>query len=82
MASFTAVTLVVAVAPIGPLLLRDPTVQDLLSVLHPPLTQGSRGIYLLGTDQLGRDLLARLVSGMRTSLLITSSAVLIGGIIG
>lgn len=82
LAAFVAVALVVAVAAFGPLLARDPTAQDLLSVLKPPLTQGNAGTYLLGTDQLGRDLLARLVSGMRTSLLITFFAVLIGGMIG
>lgn len=82
LAAFVAVALVVAVAAFGPLLARDPTAQDLLSVLKPPLTQGNAGTYLLGTDQLGRDLLARLVSGMRTSLLITFFAVLIGGVIG
>jgi len=81
-AAFFAVVLVVAVAALGPLLARDPTAQDLLSVLKPPLAHGNAGTYLLGTDQLGRDLLARLVSGMRTSLLITFFAVLIGGIIG
>jgi peptide/nickel transport system permease protein len=80
--AFVAVALVVAVAAFGPLLARDPTAQDLLSVLKPPLTQGNAGTYLLGTDQLGRDLLARLVSGMRTSLLITFFAVLTGGVIG
>jgi len=82
LAAFVAVALVVAVAAFGPLLARDPTAQDLLSVLKPPLTQGNAGTYLLGTDQLGRDLLARLVSGMRTSLLITFFAVLTGGVIG
>ncbi len=82
LAAFVAVALVVAVAAFGPLLARDPTAQDLLSVLKLPLTQGNAGTYLLGTDQLGRDLLARLVSGMRTSLLITFFAVLTGGVIG
>lgn len=82
LAAFVAVVLVVAVAAFGPLLARDPAAQDLLSVLKPPLTQGNAGTYLLGTDQLGRDLLARLVSGMRTSLLITFFAVLTGGVIG
>lgn len=80
--AFVAVALVVAVAALGPPLARDPAIQDLLSVLKPPLAHGNAGTYLLGTDQLGRDLLARLVSGMRTSLLITFFAVLIGGVIG
>ncbi|WP_197435174.1 ABC transporter permease subunit [Nitratireductor arenosus] len=81
-AAFAAVALVVLVAALGPLLTRDPTAQDLLAVLRPPFATGSAGTYLLGTDQLGRDLLARLVSGMRTSFVITFSAVLVGGLVG
>ncbi len=82
LAALAAVGVLVAVAALGPLLARDPTAQDLLSVLRPPLSAGNAGTYLLGTDQLGRDLLARLFSGMRTSLVITFFAVLIGGTVG
>ncbi|QDY99596.1 ABC transporter permease [Nitratireductor mangrovi] len=80
--AFAAVTIVVAISALGPLLVRDPNAQDLLAVMRPPLARGNVGTYLLGTDQLGRDLLARLVTGMRTSLLITLFAVLIGGVFG
>ena len=52
--------------------------------------QGSSARYLLGTDQLGRDLLSRLIYGARISLLVGLAAtalnvvvaVLIGGISG
>ena len=52
--------------------------------------QGSSAKYLLGTDQLGRDLLSRLIYGARISLVVGLSAtalnvvvaVLIGGISG
>ncbi len=43
-------------------------------------------IHLLGTDSLGRDLLARLIHGTRSSLLVgfgaTALALLIGGVLG
>ena len=38
--------------------------------------------YYLGTDHLGRDILARMVSGARVSLLIATSIVLISGAFG
>jgi peptide/nickel transport system permease protein len=52
--------------------------------------QGASARYLLGTDQLGRDLLSRLIVGARISMLVGLSAttlnlvvaVLIGGISG
>ena len=43
----------------------DPTAQDLDAVIQPP----SR-LHPLGTDELGRDVLSRVVYGARTSLLI------------
>ncbi|RPH81687.1 MAG: ABC transporter permease [Candidatus Rokuibacteriota bacterium] len=50
-------------APWLPLL--DPDTVDTVRRLQPPLTPG----HLLGTDEFGRDLLARLVWGARVSLL-------------
>ena len=52
--------------------------------------QGASARYLLGTDQLGRDFLSRIIYGARTSLLVGLAAtavnvvvaVLIGGISG
>jgi peptide/nickel transport system permease protein len=38
--------------------------------------------YLLGTDELGRDLLSRIIYGARVSLAVGTVAVLIGGIAG
>ena len=52
-----------ALAPWLPLL--DPDTVDTVKRLRPPLTPGHR----LGTDEFGRDLLARLVWGARVSLL-------------
>ena len=62
---------------------QDPFVQDLGKRLIPPFwMEGSRPEHLLGTDQLGRDYLARLVYGARISLLIGLSVMLISGLIG
>lgn len=38
--------------------------------------------HLLGTDQLGRDLLSRIIHGARVSLLVSAVAILVGGGIG
>jgi peptide/nickel transport system permease protein len=46
--------------------------------LAPPGT----GPYLLGGDELGRDVLSRLIWGTRASLLIGFTPVLIGGLLG
>ncbi|MCF7728175.1 ABC transporter permease [Sulfitobacter sp. M22] len=52
--------------------------QNLLASLLPPLTDG----HLLGTDHLGRDILARMISGARVSLAIAASVVVISGVVG
>lgn len=56
--------------------------QDLAARLRPPSFLGGDPRYLLGTDNLGRDMLSRLVYGIRTSLLIALGATLIGAAIG
>jgi peptide/nickel transport system permease protein len=66
-----ALVLLVAVCALAAPLLahHDPGEQDLLSVLLPPAwMQGGDPAYLLGTDGLGRDNLARLLFGARTAL--------------
>src|SRR5581483_1761848 len=52
--------------------------QDLLSPFLPPLSQG----HLLGTDQLGRDLLSRLLYGIRISLLVGVGITVISLVVG
>lgn len=62
----------------------DPDQQFRDALLVPPLTRGSEGIFLLGTDALGRDILSRLIFGSRFSLFIgvvVVSVSLIGGVI-
>jgi len=56
----------------------NPDDQDLLASLQPPFTWE----HVLGTDQLGRDIFARMVSGARVSLAIALSVVLISGVLG
>ncbi|MEV0072660.1 MULTISPECIES: ABC transporter permease [unclassified Amycolatopsis] len=76
--------LMVLVAVFAPLIAPyDPGAQDLLVRLHPPAWQsGGDARHLLGTDQLGRDILSRLCYGARISLLVGACAALLAGIVG
>lgn len=61
----------------------DPLQQDLVRRLTPPSWQaGGRTDNLLGTDALGRDILSRMIYGVRTSLLIAVAAVSLSGAMG
>lgn len=61
----------------------DPLTQHILGRLKPPVWMpGGTTEYLLGTDQLGRDLLSRIIFGSRISLLVGLSAVCIAVLIG
>lgn len=75
--------LLVATAIAGPGLVGvDPAHQDLLGRLAPPLGFGGSSAHPLGTDALGRDVLARLVAGARISLLVGLAATAGAGLIG
>ncbi|MGQ7791205.1 ABC transporter permease [Faunimonas sp. B44] len=58
------------------------TTIDLSARLAPPVTFGGTWAHPLGTDELGRDVLARLVASLRTSLAIALGAVIISATIG
>ena len=75
---------VLLIAIIGPWLIHaDPFAQDLNNRLTPPFwMDGTDPAHRLGTDQLGRDYLARLVYGARISLLIGALTVVTSGLIG
>jgi peptide/nickel transport system permease protein len=61
----------------------DPFAQDLTRRLLPPFwMEGTDPNHLLGTDQLGRDYLSRLILGARISFLIGTFAVIVSGLIG
>jgi peptide/nickel transport system permease protein len=66
-------------ATLGPFVLPDPFFADFLT--HPPPAPPSAG-HLLGTDTSGRDVLARVVLGARTSLIVGFGAVTIYVVIG
>jgi peptide/nickel transport system permease protein len=77
---------IVLMALLAPLIApHDPYDQQLARKLIPPVWHASvkaTWVHPLGTDQLGRDYLSRLVYGARISLLIGFSAMLISGVIG
>ena len=78
------VGIVIAAALFGNALVSpDPFTQDLGNRLKPPFwMDDTQAAHPLGTDQLGRDYLARLVYGARISLLIGIMTVITSGLIG
>lgn len=61
----------------------DPLEQQLSIKLSPPTwSLRVEGSYFLGTDNLGRDLLSRIIYGSRISLLVGVSTVILAGIVG
>jgi peptide/nickel transport system permease protein len=80
-----AILLLVAVCAIAPgwLAPADPNEQNLLARFTRPASRSADGtLAVLGTDQLGRDILSRVVHGAKTSVLIGLSAVLVAGAVG
>ena len=61
----------------------DPVEQAIGDRLKPPgWADGAGRVHVLGTDHLGRDLLARVVFGARPALLVGFAAVVISGVLG
>ncbi|MDP3254668.1 ABC transporter permease [Bosea sp. (in: a-proteobacteria)] len=58
------------------------TTQNLAARLKPPLFESGGVTHWLGTDQLGRDILSRLIFAIRTSILIAVAGTLIGAVFG
>jgi len=83
-----AATLVLAVVVLAALAApwvapHDPVDSDLKRRLLPPAwMSGGDWSYLLGTDQLGRDILSRIIWGGRISLLVGFCSVLLAGLVG
>lgn len=77
--------IIITVAIAAPLLdLPDPTRGDLRARLAAPTWTGlfSPGAHPLGTDEVGRDILSRLIYGSRVTLIVATTAVVLGGLAG
>jgi peptide/nickel transport system permease protein len=55
---------------------------DLLARLQPPIGWGGTLAHPLGTDDLGRDMLARLIASLRVSLVLALGATIMSALIG
>ncbi|PRD42941.1 peptide ABC transporter permease [Phyllobacterium phragmitis] len=78
-AGFYAITLIVVMALLAPVLpLHDPDITSPADRLLPVLSEG----HMLGTDHLGRDVLARLVWGTRVSLFVGIAAAFVAAFLG
>jgi peptide/nickel transport system permease protein len=78
-AGLAVLILIVAIVLLAPVLpLADPNIAIVAERLHPLFTPG----HVLGTDQLGRDMLSRLVWGTRVSLAVGIAAALTAALIG
>lgn len=61
----------------------SPAAQNLSITVHPPSLAPIQGkFHLLGTDQLGRDVLSRLLVGLRISLLVALTVVPLSMMLG
>jgi peptide/nickel transport system permease protein len=75
------VLIFIVVGIMGPLVAPyDPNKQELETMLQAP--QWFNGAHFLGTDNLGRDILSRIVFGARVSLLVAFAVVFISGFVG
>ena len=78
------VTAIVLLAIFGPVVSpHDPLGRNLRARFEAPgFVDGSGKVYSLGTDQLGRDILSRIIAGSRVSVLVGVVSVLIAGTLG
>ncbi|RQW18995.1 ABC transporter permease [Bacillus sp. C1-1] len=76
-----AVILVAAFASV--LAPHDPNEINPINMLQPPMwIEGGSISHILGTDNLGRDILSRIIYGSQISLLVGIASVVVAGIIG
>ncbi|MBO0344339.1 ABC transporter permease [Roseibium sp. CAU 1637] len=77
------VAVLVLVAILAPLLAPvGPNTQNLMGRLKPPGTVARGTMFILGSDELGRDLLSRLIYGARVSLSVAFLSVVLSGCLG
>ncbi len=77
LAGCVLVTLTVDLLPLA-----DPRAMDLRARLQPPLLFGGDWAHPLGTDELGRDILARALHGLRLSFALAIFGTLAGAVLG
>lgn len=77
MAGLVLVAAFVLLALVGPLVTGDPAAQDYMATLAPP-----SGSHPMGTDDLGRDALARIANGAQVSLQAGVLSTLLALVIG
>jgi len=84
MFSITAFAVIVALALVSPLVapLRPDTVQLKMRNQPPGVVDAEGTRYLLGTDFLGRDVLTRMLFGLRISLIVGLAAIALGSVMG
>ena len=75
--------LLVLMALLAPLIApADPNTQNLLARLKAPGFESRGVVYYLGSDELGRDVLSRVIYGARVSLLVAFASVILSGVFG
>jgi peptide/nickel transport system permease protein len=83
MIGMVIVLFVIFLAVFGPYVSpHDPLERNLRNRFEPPGYVNDNGTYILGTDQLGRDILSRIIAGARVSVIVGVVASLMAGSIG
>lgn len=75
---------IIVMAVFAPLLTsHDPYARQIVMRLKPPMwVEGGSAKFILGTDEMGRDLLTRLIFGARTSLVVALTVPIVSATIG
>ncbi|WP_082590021.1 ABC transporter permease [Agromyces sp. Soil535] len=76
--ALTFLVLLIVLSMVAPAILPDPLAQDGSHTFAPLGTSG----HILGTDAFGRDLLARLMAGVRTELMVAFATTLVALVLG
>lgn len=76
-AALVFLSVIAVVVLVGPLFLPSPTQQDLTDILAPPSREAP-----LGTDQLGRDVLSRVLAAIRLDVAIGVAALVVPFVLG
>ena len=84
MFGFVTILLVVIIACTATIISPyDPAKQDITNKLKGPVwSEGGSWEHVLGTDQLGRDILSRLIYGSRVTIVVALSGTIFAGVVG